>query len=447
MNERFEPIPASRSIAVPVAPLNHRGSGPGAPLPLATRSWMELAFGHDFSGVRIHAEDSAARATRAVGARAFTVGQDVFFGRGEFSPSTREGRRLIAHELAHTVQQLHQPVARGRDQVSTAGAESEASAAAHDAANGRGAAVQSRTPVRIARERLPSGKLDLSDHASPMLAAAIGSTTVDGFALGKSELSAAGEAELRRTAAQILTLLEQYPASTVRILGHADRVGTEERNFALGKARAESAKAVLISAGIPEELLSTESLGETQLAVPTRDERAEPRNRRIEVRFQPNRMGAGLFSGRLTPPSMSSGSPPPQPPQPPGGKRRGGVGPIIGDDFDDRPRPPYRPKDTTFPDWMWEKEVPGGQGDRPQKSILETFHEKVTDPILKPLVSPFSKDTQKWLLDKAHDGIEAGVKKGFEAAVDSVTSDSATRDALKNGFDAALKQKPSTPNP
>ncbi|MBL9135486.1 MAG: DUF4157 domain-containing protein [Verrucomicrobiales bacterium] len=446
MHERFEPISSTRTLAVPAVSAQRRDSGAGVPLPIATRGWMESAFDQDFSGVRIHAGEAAARAANSLGARAFTVGQEMFFGRGEFEPSTREGRQLIAHELAHTVQQRHQPVAGPGESASSAGAELEATAAARSAAEGHSTGVAARTPVRVAREPLPGRRTDLSDKASPFLAAAIGSTTVDRFAMGKSELPSGGEEELRRTAAQILTLLEQYPASTVRVIGHTDRVGTEERNLALGTARAESAKAVLVGAGIPEDLLTTESQGETQLAVPTRDEKAEPRNRRVEVRFQPNRIGAGLFSDKLTTPTLTPGTPPPPPPNPPVGKGRGG-GLIIDDDFFRRPRPPYRTPDPTFPDWMWEKELPGAKDPKPSKSILETFHENVTDPILKPLLSPFSKDTQKWLLEKAHDGIEAGVKKGFEAAVEGVTSDSATREALKKGFDAAMKQKPNTSNP
>jgi hypothetical protein len=77
----------------------------GAPLPPAVRSYFEPRFGHDFSRVRIHADGQAAAAARAVRARAFTLGDHVVFDSGEFAPATAEGRRLIAHELAHVVQQ------------------------------------------------------------------------------------------------------------------------------------------------------------------------------------------------------------------------------------------------------------------------------------------------------------------------------------------------------
>jgi len=78
---------------------------PGAPLDSGTRSSMESRFGHDFSQVRIHHDESAAASAHDVGARAYTVGQDVVFGSGHYAPQTPTGEHLLAHELAHTIQQ------------------------------------------------------------------------------------------------------------------------------------------------------------------------------------------------------------------------------------------------------------------------------------------------------------------------------------------------------
>jgi hypothetical protein len=66
---------------------------------------METRLGHDFSRVRVHADAPAAESARAVGARAYTVGRDVVFGREGYAPDSAAGRRLLAHELAHVVQQ------------------------------------------------------------------------------------------------------------------------------------------------------------------------------------------------------------------------------------------------------------------------------------------------------------------------------------------------------
>jgi len=77
----------------------------GQPLDAATRAFMELRFGHDFSKVRIHADSRAAESARTVRARAYTVGRDMVFEAGQYRPETQMGKRLLAHELAHVVQQ------------------------------------------------------------------------------------------------------------------------------------------------------------------------------------------------------------------------------------------------------------------------------------------------------------------------------------------------------
>jgi Domain of unknown function (DUF4157) len=79
--------------------------GSGHRLDGQTRGYMETGFNRDFSGVKIHTGDYAHEMNQQLGARAFTVGNDVYFRRGEYQPGAESGRRLLAHELAHTVQQ------------------------------------------------------------------------------------------------------------------------------------------------------------------------------------------------------------------------------------------------------------------------------------------------------------------------------------------------------
>src|SRR5262249_22000230 len=88
--------PCARAPGLPVAP------GGGAPLASADLARYSAAFGHDFSSVRIHPEHPAAA---QLDARAFTVGQQIAFAPGEYRPGTTAGDRLVAHELAHVVQQ------------------------------------------------------------------------------------------------------------------------------------------------------------------------------------------------------------------------------------------------------------------------------------------------------------------------------------------------------
>ena len=78
--------------------------GSGAPLGGDVRARMQPQLGADLSEVRVHTGGDSAEAAGQMGARAFTVGQDLHFARGEFNPGTREGDRLLAHELTHAVQ-------------------------------------------------------------------------------------------------------------------------------------------------------------------------------------------------------------------------------------------------------------------------------------------------------------------------------------------------------
>ncbi|HEY0991223.1 MAG TPA: DUF4157 domain-containing protein, partial [Kofleriaceae bacterium] len=76
----------------------------GAPLPPAVRARMEALFGHRFTHVRIHTDAAAARAAEAAGARAVTIGSNIYFNRDQFAPGTEAGDRLLLHELTHVVQ-------------------------------------------------------------------------------------------------------------------------------------------------------------------------------------------------------------------------------------------------------------------------------------------------------------------------------------------------------
>jgi hypothetical protein len=86
-----------------------RSAPGGASLGGATRRWATEAFGPAVAGVRVHTDSAAHALARAVSARAFTVRSSVFFARGQYRPDTAPGRRLLAHELAHVVQQHGAP--------------------------------------------------------------------------------------------------------------------------------------------------------------------------------------------------------------------------------------------------------------------------------------------------------------------------------------------------
>ena len=78
--------------------------GGGRPLSKTEREFFEQRFGHDFTGVSVHVGAEPAKLAHAINAKAFTVGKDIFFGKGWYRPNTENGKRLLAHELAHTLQ-------------------------------------------------------------------------------------------------------------------------------------------------------------------------------------------------------------------------------------------------------------------------------------------------------------------------------------------------------
>ena len=80
-------------------------NSPGRPLDSGTRANFEARFGHDFSRVRVHANDAAARSAEAIGAKAYTVEPHLVFGKGRYEPTTIRGTKLLAHELTHVLQQ------------------------------------------------------------------------------------------------------------------------------------------------------------------------------------------------------------------------------------------------------------------------------------------------------------------------------------------------------
>ncbi len=90
--------------AQPVTRLNTiRGNG--LPIPESVRAFFEPRFGYDFSQVRLHTDVQAAETANAINARAFTIGSDIVFKRGEYNPDTVDGKKLLAHELTHVIQQ------------------------------------------------------------------------------------------------------------------------------------------------------------------------------------------------------------------------------------------------------------------------------------------------------------------------------------------------------
>ncbi|MCG3116936.1 MAG: DUF4157 domain-containing protein [Candidatus Manganitrophus sp. SA1] len=109
--KRIEPGHSEQTTAPPIVHDALRSSG--QPLDPVTRAFMEPRFGYDFSHVRVHTDLKAAISSQSIQALAYTAGRDIVFASDQYSPQTESGKRLLAHELAHVVQQGDgQPVDR-----------------------------------------------------------------------------------------------------------------------------------------------------------------------------------------------------------------------------------------------------------------------------------------------------------------------------------------------
>jgi hypothetical protein len=140
-------------VTAPQGAVAYASSSTGAPLPEGPRDRFETSLGFDLSPVRVHTGEPSATAAAQLGARAFAVGQDIHFGAGEYRPGDAGGLHLLAHEVAHTVQQSD-GTPRAKLAVSEAGdsLEIEADRAADAMVVGTAARITHASAPTIARQ-------------------------------------------------------------------------------------------------------------------------------------------------------------------------------------------------------------------------------------------------------------------------------------------------------
>ncbi|MGH9961595.1 MAG: eCIS core domain-containing protein, partial [Pyrinomonadaceae bacterium] len=151
----------------------------GQPLESESRTFMEARFGYDFSGVRIHTDTDAHRSAEATTSDAYTVGRDIVFAPGQYAPHTTVGRRLLAHELAHVVQQnsstdTSRNIELGRTDEHEADADSAA-----DGALSRDDAPALVSPANISLQRQESGSTATAQPTQASTAAAVTSPCIE----------------------------------------------------------------------------------------------------------------------------------------------------------------------------------------------------------------------------------------------------------------------------
>ena len=162
-NERTQTkhLGASASGQITAPPIVHEAlASQGRPLDASTRAFFEPRLGHDLSQVRVHSGEAAEQSAQELKAHAYTVGHHIVFGDGQFTPETREGRQLLAHELTHVAQQRGGNAAIQRWSVPVIGESSEVKAARE---RGRLIAKRIRKHTKVSKEVRATIKRELSN--------------------------------------------------------------------------------------------------------------------------------------------------------------------------------------------------------------------------------------------------------------------------------------------
>jgi hypothetical protein len=217
---------ADRAKPSTVPPIVHDVlRSPGQPLDQATRASMEPRFGYDFSHVRIHTDERAARSAGAVNALAYTVGQDVVFGTGRYAPGTAEGRRLLAHELTHVMQQGDNGSLKRCDGLGSADDtyEHEANRVADSVAHERGARGltpgQHLTPTgRSMLQRQETGSTALDIAATSVLTPALGPLAPLAVSTGRAAQRWWADPRNRQFADDMVASVREAPQHAAEIL-------------------------------------------------------------------------------------------------------------------------------------------------------------------------------------------------------------------------------------
>ncbi|MGP6159676.1 MAG: DUF4157 domain-containing protein [Vulcanimicrobiaceae bacterium] len=259
--------------------------GGGRALPNPLRRDMERRFQADFSGVRVHADAAASASARALNAHAYTIGNDIVFGPGRFATETGAGRRLVAHELTHVVQQsrgtpaaIQRQSAPGKTPTLTIGSV-DVKSTDPNCAYGPGEEARANRPEGI----LPND-IDRAEFFGAQPADAV---VIADFKVDDGELRPATAAIFRRF---WLPTFDKTTLDTLEIVGYNDCVGWESRNSALRRGRAEAVGRLLPG-------VSTRSAGFEEYLVPNTSEQSRATNRAVIIKPKP-------------------GKPPPPPPPP-----------------------------------------------------------------------------------------------------------------------------------
>ncbi len=417
---------------------------PGGELPTAIRRSMKSRFGADFADVRVHVDQPAADAANELGARAFAVDRHIAFSQGAYAPHSAEGRKLLAHELAHVVQQRRGGAATDAETRADRAADAATGGGEVDAQQLGGApvGVQAQPNDKKPGDKQPSDapkeppKAEEKDKADDFEGIKF-SKVLDKFALDKADLTSAHDKAIEEIALGISlhTGLRKRGKARVEIVGHTDTSGEEEHNNKLGQNRADAVKAALekkLAGDRPPTVeWATRSVGESELLVATADKTHEPRNRAVEV----------LVTIESIPESAPATKPAQTPTTPP----------ILD------PRKILRPGSIPIPtnpppeEDLWKRmeemqrkiDEYDRKHPREKKSLQDAVIDAVMDSVVDPLVGklPVSKSLRDKARKAIRDGLETGSEKACESAIDATGAQGEEAEALKAACKAAIKMK------
>jgi hypothetical protein len=216
------------SSAAPIVP----ALGSGQPLPQAARHFFEPRFGRDFGGVRIHTGPVAASSARAMGARAYTIGNHIAFSNGWFAPELEAGRRLLGHELVHVVQQATSPKHHSDLQE----ANSRLSQALQRQTEGVSAQRQSDAIVVQRSIECNAAKAPLSDHEEKVTINSRSTINTESFTRGTvPKVKIGGTAQYVGRSPHVLMEKMSFRVSVLQCHWVADdTIGTDWNDVGLG---------------------------------------------------------------------------------------------------------------------------------------------------------------------------------------------------------------------
>ncbi len=274
--QRFAGQPTGQPETVP-ASVDRTIASPGRPLDPALRQDMEARFGHDFSQVRVHSDAAAEQSVRGVNANAYTVGHNIVFGAGRFAPGTHEGRRLIAHELTHVVQQQkgvqasvqRAPKAGGSSPGVTIG-DVDVKSNDPNCEYEKGEAAKSHASKGILNYDIEKAEFFGINPADAVVIA--------DFKVDDGELRPSTESDLRK---YWIPGFDKKSLNLLEIVGYSDCVGWENRNKSLREKRAQS-----VARHLPGPLTRPAPVDE--YLVPNTSQRGRALNRSVIIRPPPS---------------------------------------------------------------------------------------------------------------------------------------------------------------